>query len=81
MESLSLVSTFLQNASASATNLLQTEEAMKLKEAERDAILVELVSAVGMQRFRFDTGMLHNQRYFHLGKSLFAFPGNSHAFS
>lgn len=35
MESLSLVSTFMQNASASATNLLQTEEAMKLKEAER----------------------------------------------
>ena len=57
MESLSLVSTFMQNASASATNLLQTEEAMKAKEAERDAILVELVSAVGLQRFRFDTGM------------------------
>ena len=34
---------------------------MKLKEAERDAILVELVSAVGLQRFRFDTGMAFGQ--------------------
>lgn len=67
MESLSLVSTFMQNASASATNLLQTEEAMKLKEAERDAILVELVSAVSLQRFRFDTGMLHTQIRFTCG--------------
>jgi len=59
MESLSLVSSFVQNAneSASAAALLQTEEAMKLKEAERDAILSELVSAVGLQRLRFDTGM------------------------
>ena len=75
MESLSLVSTFLQNASASATNLLQTEEAMKLKEAERDAILVELVSAVGLQRFRFDTGMFHSQRYLYLRSPLFTNPG------
>jgi hypothetical protein len=59
MESLSLVSSFMQNAdaSASAAGLLETEEAMKVKEAERDAILSELVSAVGLQRLRFDTGM------------------------
>ena len=61
MESLSLVSSFMQNAdaSASAAGLLETEEAMKLKEAERDAILSELVSAVGLQRLRFDTGMFN----------------------
>ncbi len=32
---------------------------MKLKEAERDAILVELVSAVGLQRLRFDSGTFY----------------------
>jgi hypothetical protein len=58
MESLSLVSNFMQNASgaSAAAGLMQTEEAMKLKEAERDAILVELVSAVGLQRLRFGSG-------------------------
>ena len=58
MESLSLVSNFMQNASgaSAAAGLMQTEEAMKLREAERDAILVELVSAVGLQRLRFDSG-------------------------
>ena len=61
MESLSLVSNFMQNASgdSAAAGLMQTEETMKLKEAERDAILVELVSAVGLQRLRFDSGMFH----------------------
>ena len=58
MESLSLVSNFMQNASgaSAAAGLMQTEETMKLREAERDAILVELVSAVGLQRLRFDSG-------------------------
>ena len=59
VESLSLVSNFMQNASgdSAVAGLLQTEEAMRLREAERDAILVELVSAVGLQRLRFDSGM------------------------
>eukprot|EP00563_Minutocellus_polymorphus_P006543 CAMPEP_0181034076 /NCGR_PEP_ID=MMETSP1070-20121207/7616_1 /TAXON_ID=265543 /ORGANISM="Minutocellus polymorphus, Strain NH13" /LENGTH=1222 /DNA_ID=CAMNT_0023111583 /DNA_START=327 /DNA_END=3995 /DNA_ORIENTATION=- len=57
MESLSLVSTFMQSVSggSAAAGLVQTEEAMRLKEAERDVILVELVSAVGLQRLRFDS--------------------------
>ena len=60
MESLSLVSTFMQSVSggSAAAGLVQTEEAMRLKEAERDVILVELVSAVGLQRLRFDSGTL-----------------------
>ena len=49
--------------------MAQTEESMKRKDDDREAVLAELVSAIGLQRFRFadavqSEGEYYAQRYF-----------------
>lgn len=55
MESVSLINSFMQGAGTGAAGIAmaQAEESMKREDADREAILSELVSAIGLQRFRF----------------------------
>ena len=51
MQSFSFVNNFLK--STGANGLTVAEESVRRNGAEREAIISELVSAIGLQRFRF----------------------------
>lgn len=59
LEGIKLTRSFLGNESLSSSPLAATEDIMREEERERDLILTEFISAVGLQRFRFTGRQSH----------------------
>jgi hypothetical protein len=61
LEGVSLARRFMTNEVGVVSDLVATENIMRENEAEREAVISELVSAISLQRFRFIGRQSHGE--------------------